>query len=239
MAAILRMANPCTTAPCCVKKPPVGIWMAVQSREREPMRVSSTSRQGPAGQLGAHDARDGGVAPEHAAVAIGVVGRVRIRLGHDEQHAPVLARGDQAAHHVQREEERAARCPQIERRRLAQARFGGDEVRGRRDLIVADRERADDQIDRGQVDALEREPRRARAQLVHRLLLGPAAPLADADVLDDPLVAGVDHPREVRVRQDLVGPVGAQAGDEHRGSVGHCGAAPRSTASQTSSPVVR
>jgi hypothetical protein len=104
----------------------------------------------------------------------------------------------------------------VESRAVMDAELALHRDRGRREGVVRRRGRQHDEIDRLRIDAriLERGARGAERKMRGQLALGRDMARTDAGALHDPVVGGLDHPREVVIRQDTARQIAAAAEDD-------------------------
>jgi hypothetical protein len=107
---------------------------------------------------------------------------------------------------------------QVVGRRIGRTQLVRNDRAGRGKRHIGRHRRDDDEIDRSGVETglFQRVAGGGQGQVGERLVVGRDPPLVDACALDDPLVRGVHHLREVVVRDHVLGRVGADARDRDR-----------------------
>src|SRR5207244_12543413 len=171
--------------------------------------------------------------------AMWAVGLARRRSRRVETPPPVLPRLDEARADDQAVEGRGARGQHVDRAHPPAAEPVLDDVAGAREEHVRGGGPHDDEVDvlGHEVGALERLVGGPDGEIGRGLALVDDPPLADAAALNDPLVAGLDHPLEIGVAQHALRSVRAHPDDPGTGHSRYPSFPPRAT-SASSAPLI-
>ena len=169
--------------------------------------------------LRAQDHRPRPVAEQDAGRAVGPVEDSGKGLGADDERGFRLAEADEVVRHVQRIDEPGADRLDVEGGAPGHAERVLDPRRGCREGLVRGRRRDDDQVEIGRLHPGPDESGAGGGgrQVGGEFPLGGDAAFENAGALDDPIVGGVHHPREVFVAEHLLGQIPAVTGDDGPG----------------------
>jgi len=160
--------------------------------------------------------RSGAVAEQHAGRTVGIVDDRRHLVCSDQHDLAVFAGLDELRSDGERIDEAGARGLHVEAADAVDARHVADEIGRRGEYEVRRRRGADQEVHLAGSGAglLEESAHRFRAHMRSAQSLAlEDVPLFDAGALDDPLVTGVDHLRELGVGKHVGRHVAEHAGD--------------------------